>query len=222
MNQIQNLHLVSRSNSFSCSEDNGAIYCVRFSPNYQFLISSSNSGHLTYFDSRDGSILNRVSAHGDAANSITFLNENQFFTNSDDKTIKLWDVRQQQESVLCLRDQHTDWVKNVNIINQHTILTGAFDGRLVSWDLSKPVDDRSVKSRVIFSGGDRDSLIRDYQTDSLTRDHYMPRSHFFLRTAFNPYNELTLPKSRVQKWVCAKNSRTCIRPIDPVTNPNQF
>ena len=133
--------------------------------------------------------MNRISAHGDAANSITFLNENQFFTNSDDKTIKLWDVRQQQESVLCLRDQHNDWVKNVSIINEQTILTGGFDGRLVSWDLSKPIDNRSVKSRVVFSGGDRDSLIRDYQTDSLTRDHYMPRSHFFLRTAFNQNNK---------------------------------
>ena len=69
-------------------------------------------------------------------------------------------------------------MKNVNVIDKNTIISGGFDGRLVSWDLSKPIDDRSVESRVLFTGCNRDAL--NNQQDS---------RHFFLRTAFAPHTK---------------------------------
>ena len=78
LRQIDKLRLISGT----AGRDNLAIFCIRFSPNYRFLLTTSNSGHLTYYDPKDGTIINRVAAHGDASNGITFLSENQFFTNS--------------------------------------------------------------------------------------------------------------------------------------------
>lgn len=189
--RIEKLRLISGTSG----SENIAIFCIRFSPNYRFILATSQSGHVTYYDPKDGTVIDRITAHSDAANSITFLNENQFFTDSDDKSIKLWDVRNQEKWVLCLRDQHTDWVKNVNVIDDKTIVSGGFDGKIISWDLSRPTEDKSVESKVLFTGCNS----TDLQDDA-------PVRNFLLRTAYSPLSKTLFMSFLLPECMLAYNN----------------
>ena len=100
---------------------------------------------MNYFDPKDGTMIDRILGHSDAANQVTFLDDNQFFTNSDDSTIALWDARNKQEPIKRLVG-HTDWVKNVTLMDKWTVLTAGFDSKLIVWDLKTSVVDLGINS----------------------------------------------------------------------------
>ena len=51
--------------------ENLAIFCIRFAPNHRYIIGTSQSGHVNYFDPKDGTMIDRILGHSDAANSVT-------------------------------------------------------------------------------------------------------------------------------------------------------
>ena len=130
--------------------ENLAIFCIRFAPNHRYIIGTSQSGHVNYFDPKDGTIIDRILGHSDAANQVTFLDDNQFFTNSDDSTIALWDARNKQKPIKRLVG-HTDWVKNVTLMDKWTVLTAGFDSKLIVWDLKTSVVDLGINSGKLSS-----------------------------------------------------------------------
>ena len=130
--------------------ENLAIFCIRFAPNHRYIIGTSQSGHVNYFDPKDGTMIDRILGHSDAANQVTFLDDNQFFTNSDDSTIALWDARNKQEPIKRLVG-HTDWVKNVTLMDKWTVLTAGFDSKLIVWDLKTSVVDLGINSGMLLS-----------------------------------------------------------------------
>ena len=103
---------------------------------------------MNYFDPKDGTMIDRILGHSYAANSVTFLDDNQFFTNSDDSTIALWDARSKQEPIKRLVG-HTDWVKNVTLMDKWTVLTAGFDSKLIVWDLKTSVVDLGINSGML-------------------------------------------------------------------------
>ena len=105
---------------------------------------------MNYFDPKDGTMIDRILGHSDAANQVTFLDDNQFFTNSDDSTIALWDARNKQEPIKRLVG-HTDWVKNVTLMDKWTVLTAGFDSKLIVWDLKTSVVDLGINSGMLLS-----------------------------------------------------------------------
>ena len=61
-----------------------------------------------------------------------FIDNRLFATCSDDRTVKLWDLRNMDKEVQTLTG-HTNWVKNIECIGGR-LLTSGFDGNIIMWD----------------------------------------------------------------------------------------
>lgn len=61
-----------------------------------------------------------------------FIDNRLFATCSDDRTVKLWDLRNMEKEIQTLTG-HTNWVKNIECIDGK-LLTSGFDGNIIMWD----------------------------------------------------------------------------------------
>ena len=116
----------------------GSVFNLEFSPAEDIAVTVCSNRAIVAYDPRCPSKVRTVPyAHEDCVNCVTFLDSFTFATCSDDKTIKLWDLRNLSRSTAVLKG-HSSWVKNIEFDRVSGILFSIafFDG-VRSWDLNQ-------------------------------------------------------------------------------------
>ena len=116
----------------------GSVFNLEFSPVEDIALTVWENRAILVHDPRMNSRVHVVPlAHSEAVNCLTFLDNCSFATCSDDKTIKLWDLRNLSCSVATLRG-HKNWVKNIEYDKKSGLLFSiAFSDGIRYWDLNK-------------------------------------------------------------------------------------
>ena len=135
--------LNSESLANKTESDFGAIYNIEFSPVDNLALTVCSNRAILCYDSRLSSskpIHALQNAHDDAVNCLTFIDPLTFATCSDDKTIRIWDLRQLKYSIAVLQG-HKNWVKNIEYDKNSGRLfsVGLYDG-VREWKMDKMCD----------------------------------------------------------------------------------
>lgn len=135
--------LQTDSNGASQSHDlpYGSVFNLEFSPEDNTLLAAHSNKAISVHDPQTGHQVHVLpTAHDDSVNVLTFLNSHLFVSGSDDKTIKVWDMRTLGSPVAVLMG-HTGWVKNVEYDSKNNLLFSvAFNDGIIKWDLENLSD----------------------------------------------------------------------------------
>lgn len=119
--------------------NHGSIFNIEFSPSDSVVLTACSNNSVVVYDPRLSPfkhIHSVQNAHCDCTNCITFVNDSTFTSCSDDKTIRLWDLRNLSSSV-CTLLGHTNWVKNVEYDKKsNKIFSVAFQDGVREWTLT--------------------------------------------------------------------------------------
>ena len=133
----------SESLANKTESDYGAIYNIEFSPVDDLALTVSSNRAILCYDPRLSSskpIHALQNAHDDAVNCLTFINPLSFATCSDDKTIRIWDLRQLKYSIAVLQG-HKNWVKNIEYDkNSGRLFSVALYDGVREWKMDKMCD----------------------------------------------------------------------------------
>ena len=116
----------------------GSVFNLEFSPVEDIALTVWENRAILVHDPRLNLRIHVVPfAHSEAVNCLTFLDSCSFATCSDDKTIKLWDLRNLSCTVATLRG-HKNWIKNIEYDKRSGLLFSiAFSDGIRYWDLNK-------------------------------------------------------------------------------------
>ena len=128
----------------------GAIFNVKFSPDGRVLVAACENSCVQVYDPIQ---YNRkcdvIQAHSGCVNCIHFLDTKTFVTGSDDKTIRIWDLRKLNGPIHVLKG-HKGWVKNTEFDTSTGLLvSSSFDQTVRTWNINKPVDGK-IESVVVM------------------------------------------------------------------------
>ena len=114
----------------------GAVHNLEFSPEGKCLLAARANKAITAHDSQTGKQVHVLPrAHEDCVNIITFLNPWTFVSGSDDRTVRIWDLRSLTTPTAILSG-HTGWVKNAEHDARNNLLFSvAFQDGVRKWDL---------------------------------------------------------------------------------------
>ena len=119
----------------------GAVFNIEFSPVDDIALTVCSNRVIASYDPRlspRSKPLHIVrNAHDEGVNCLTFLDAFSIATCSDDKTIRIWDLRNFRHSVAVLQG-HENWVKNVEY-DRHSgnLFSIAFHDGVRVWDINK-------------------------------------------------------------------------------------
>ena len=116
----------------------GSVFNLEFSPSDDIALAvCANQAVVAYEPRTKGKIYAIPKAHDDCTNCVTFLDGVSFATCSDDKSIRLWDLRNTHSNTAVLRG-HASWVKNIEYDPKSGYLFSIafFDG-VRYWDLKE-------------------------------------------------------------------------------------
>ena len=118
----------------------GCIFNIKFSPSDSIVLTACSNKRVVGYDPRISTaapIRNIKNAHCDCVNCITFIDETTFVTCSDDKTIRVWDLRN-LSSCMCILEGHTNWIKNIEYDKlSRKVFSVAFQDGVREWSLDK-------------------------------------------------------------------------------------
>lgn len=118
----------------------GCIFNIQFSPSDSLVLAACSNKKVVGYDPRISTatpIRNIKNAHCDCVNCITFIDETTFVTCSDDKTIRVWDLRN-LSSCMCILEGHTNWIKNIEYDKiSNKVFSVAFQDGVREWSLDK-------------------------------------------------------------------------------------
>ncbi len=114
-----------------------SVFCIKYSPDYQFLLSGSRDAHLKVWDvANDYALHKDIVAHLFAINDICFSPDGRFFaTASMDKSIKIWDSQQFRLLKVIDKARHAGHGTSVNKLwwsSHKGLLVSASDDKRVS------------------------------------------------------------------------------------------
>lgn len=112
---------------------------------------------------------NSEDAHSGIINTISFSSDNIFVTGSSDKTLKLWDLRNINQSLHTLKG-HTDEIYTANwAYNSLNILASSgADRRVIIWDLSRIGNEQTIEDaedgppELLFIHGGHTNKVSDF------------------------------------------------------------
>lgn len=144
----------SSSSSSSSNSIHGSIFNLEFSPTDSIVVAACSNNALVGYDPRivtSKPIRSVLNAHCDCTNCITFTDEVTFATCSDDKTIRLWDLRN-LSSPVCTLVGHTNWIKNIEYDRKsRKLFSVAFQDGVRQWHLEDIKDSTYEKtSNLVF------------------------------------------------------------------------
>lgn len=128
------------SSSSSGDYPYGSIFNLEFSPVDDLALTVCANRAIVGYDPRLSTKTKPVRvvphAHEDCANCITFLDGFTFATCSDDKTIRVWDLRNMSTYLATLQG-HSSWVKNIEYDTKSGLLFSiAFVDGVRVWDIN--------------------------------------------------------------------------------------
>lgn len=111
-----------------------ACVSVRFSPSGRLLASASADRSALVYDAHSMQYCAKLfGQHTAGLNDCAFSRDALLFTASDDKTIRVWDVAQQQ--ALSSLTGHTGYVNCLAVNPRSDVLvSGGYDGQIRLWD----------------------------------------------------------------------------------------
>ena len=129
----------------------GAIFNLKFSPDGRILIAACENCCLQVYDPRKLSKTHEIiQAHNGCVNCIKFLDSKTFATGSDDKTIRIWDLRRTNEPLHVLKG-HKGWVKNIEYDeNAGLLVSSSFDQIIRTWDIHN-LKDENIESDAVLN-----------------------------------------------------------------------
>ncbi len=121
----------------------GSVFNIEFSPVDDLALTVCSNRAILSYDPRLSSskpIHALRNAHDDAVNCLTFIDHHSFATCSDDKTIRIWDLRQLKYSIAVLQG-HQNWVKNIEYDkNSGRLFSVALYDGVREWKMDKMCD----------------------------------------------------------------------------------
>lgn len=128
------------SDSFKGDHPYGSIFNLEFSPLDDIALTVCANRAIVAYDPRLSTKNKPIRvvphAHEDCANCITFLDNFLFATCSDDKTIRIWDLRNLSTYLSTLKG-HSSWVKNIEYDTKSGLLFSvAFVDGVRVWDIN--------------------------------------------------------------------------------------
>lgn len=164
----------------------GSVFNVEFTPAGNAVVVAHANKAFTIHDTRLEKCINVVpNAHDDCVNIVSFLNDLNFVTGSDDGTIRLWDLRHLTRKPIGILRGHEGWVKNVELDKKSGLLFSiAFNDGVRKWKLDNLDAYKSAETadNLLFElkGGVRMKLAPDNSkmVISLRRDHLFLVSNF--------------------------------------------
>lgn len=119
----------------------GAVFNIEFSPVDDIALTVCSNRAIVSYDPRLSTCSKPLhivrNAHDDGVNCLTFLDAFSVATCSDDKTIRIWDLRNFRHSVAVLQG-HENWVKNVEYDRRSgNLFSIAFHDGVRLWDINK-------------------------------------------------------------------------------------
>lgn len=133
----------------------GAIFNVKFSPDGKVLVAACENSCLQFYDPvRCKKTCEVIQAHSGCVNCIHFLNQCTFATGSDDKTIRVWDLRKAAVPLHVLKG-HKGWVKNIGFDkNSGILMSSSFDGTVRIWDFDETEEDGEIRNEIVIKQPD--------------------------------------------------------------------
>ena len=120
------------------SSIHGSIFNIQFSPTDSIVLTACSNQAIMGYDPRLSPckpVRSVMNAHSDCTNCITFITDSTFASCSDDKTIRLWDLRN-LSSCTCTLTGHSNWIKNIEYdCNSHKLFSVAFQDGVREWAL---------------------------------------------------------------------------------------
>lgn len=115
----------------------GSVFNVEFTPSGDAVLATHANKAITVHDPRLERQVHVVpTAHDNCVNVITFLDHFIFATGSDDKTVRLWDIRNMSANIAVLCG-HKGWVKNVEFDrHSYQLFSIAFEDGVRVWDMN--------------------------------------------------------------------------------------
>lgn len=118
----------------------GSVYNIQFSPTDSIMLTACSNKAIVGYDPRippHKPVRSVHNAHLDGTNCITFISDTSFASCSDDKTIRLWDLRSLASST-CVLTGHTNWVKNIEYDPKtDKLFSVAFQDGVREWSLGQ-------------------------------------------------------------------------------------
>jgi len=118
-----------------------SVFTVKYSPDFQFLLTAGRDAHLKIWDVEHDYILHQdVAAHLFAINHLTFSPDGDLFaTASMDKSVKIWNAKTYQLLKVVDRARHAGHGTSVNKLlwtnYDHQLLSASDDRTISVWKL---------------------------------------------------------------------------------------
>ena len=110
-----------------------SIYCVRFTPDRQMLISSDHEGRLLFWRVASGEIVRTLEAHGEQTHALAINPAGTMVASgSHDRTIRLWEIATGQ--LLRTLTGHTGAVLALAFGADGGLISGSQDETIRLWD----------------------------------------------------------------------------------------
>eukprot|EP01135_Chromosphaera_perkinsii_P008669 Nk52_evm2s1444 gene=Nk52_evmTU2s1444 len=113
---------------------NGNAYSCSYRNDGQLMVAGGEEALVQIFDANSRAILRTFKGHEEPVHVTRFMGKEKVMSASDDKTVKIWDVARETETISF--DEHRDYVRAgaVNRLNTEMVLTGGYDHIVKLWD----------------------------------------------------------------------------------------
>eukprot|EP00126_Sphaerothecum_destruens_P003838 Sdes_comp17629_c0_seq1m6896 len=157
--KIQIFSTGSKSVKKTISRFQGQVYSASFRNDGQLLVAGTDDNLVQIFDVNSRAILRTFRGHSAPVHVTRFVDKERIFSASDDKTVRCWDVAQEEE--VCRFLGHEDYIRTgaVHPNNPNLFFTGSYDNTVKLWDSRTETcvltcdHHAPVESLVVFAGG---------------------------------------------------------------------